>query len=788
MKKLFYSFAMLALVVGCSEDPATNDNTGGGNNNGGGDNTDPTPTEEVITASFEECDLDLAWAEGDAIAVFTSTTNEKWAYNTEANGFKKADNAAAAKPLDYTYGVYPYGSSVAVNTSGEVKNISIADEQDYVAGSFDAAKNLMVAIAEKNSKELTFQNVCGFVTVKVIGNTDVKSIKLQGASKEKLAGGVTVTFADNAPVATFGSMASDAIVLNLAEAVTLQETEDAAQTFTFIVAPATFANGCTVIVTDSEDRMFRTNFEGEITVARNEVKELGVASAVVKASNEVIFDAKFNTDGTATDEGKFAMTIETITDNGKTPNMRVYTHPEFADNNIAQFSFMSHNEGRRHSYFAVDYSENADFKAALADGFTWEIVTSYNVPCYDWWQCPGSSEAFRFYRKCDANNNDWLFNLNSDGAWWPFNAGAAVYATETFAEAMKYQHSVFVYDANTMSVKTYTNGVADGEVLDLAEFKVGNRFAIGGYAEDGFLGMAYNGDVAIFKLYNEPMSAEAVAARYGELTLPEAPIIAEGAAISEPLFDLKWNEDRTATDAGSAALEVNPVLNDLTEIVNVPEVGNIVNFAVKPNDGAWASPDPTVVSNSNYSDGYYRIVYGENEEFKSKLQDGFTLEVICASNFRQGGFWMRPFSTDRWGFMMHDDNYRWKTVANGGENDWGAHGDTERGYPAYTDEAEGAPMKSFTHILYVYNAEGKEYGMFVDGKCNCARPLNGFEVGTMMSVPGMPYTDRLEMAHGWNGKVAAVRIYDEAFTQEQRIKRYNDMKPVIEKLNTVIAQ
>lgn len=785
MKKLFYSFAMLALLVGCSDD-ATDD---GGKKE---PEPEPTPTEQVITATFEESEIDLAWAEGDAISVFHSLANEKWAYNEEAAGFKKADNTAPTKKLNYVFGIYPYNDDInAVNVSNEI-TVNFPNKQAYVAGGFDAAKAPMLAAAEKDATALEFKPAYALVSVKVFGTAVIKEIALESANGEKLAGIATATMeVGAAPVLSFSNTAAEAVSMALNEPIELAATEDSATTFTFAVAPNTFSKGFFVKAVDVNDNVYRKAFNAEVVADRNTSVTLeGSYEIIAKTVTKTIFDAKFNTDGTATDAGIFGLNIETITNgDGETPNMRVYTHPDFEANNIAQFNFFAHNEARNHSFFFVDFTEQEEFKAAMQDGFTFEVVSAHIVDTWDWWISPAATNKFRFFKKNDNNNDEWHAHFNSM-EWGPWAGGSDV-VTSSFYGAKEYKHSLFIYDSNNQCVKTYTNGVKDAEITEVTEFDLGSFLAIGGYPNlntPRTIGMAYNGDVALVKIYDQPLTDEEIAEKVSAVTLPEAPILPEAAAISDPLFDLKWNDDRTATDAGSAKLAVNSNINDLTEIVNVSGYGNIVNFAVKPNDGNWASPDPTVVSNSDYSDGFYRIEYTENEEFKNKLRDGFTLEVICVSNFRQGGFWMRPFSTDRWGFMMHDDNYRWRTVANGGENSWGAHGDSEIGYPAYTDEAEGAPMKSFTHILYVYNAEGKEYGLFIDGKCNCARPLNGFEVGTMMSVPGMPYTDKLKMAHGWNGKVAAVRIYDEAFTQEQRIKRYNDMKPVIETLNTAIAQ
>ena len=161
------------------------------------------------------------------------------------------------------------------------------------------------------------------------------------------------------------------------------------------------------------------------------------------------------------------------------------------------------------------------------------------------------------------------------------------------------------------------------------------------------------------------------------------------------------------------------------------------------------------------------------------------MEVVCLSNFDQGPFWMRPFSTNKWGVMLRDgDVKKWLPFANSADNEWflcWERPDREEGYYVYSPEV--TKMTSYAHLVYVYNAETKEFGLYVNGNDSGAKPVTTFDVGHVLSVCGMPYTDREEIAHGWNGKVAIARIYDKAYTLNNIINRYNELKPTIETLN-----
>ena len=778
MKKLFYSFAMLALLVGCSDD-ATDD---GGKKE---PEPEPTPTEQVITATFEESEIDLAWAEGDAISVFHSLANEKWAYNEEAAGFKKADNTAPTKKLNYVFGIYPYNDDInAVSNSNEI-TLNFPAKQAYVAGGFDAVKAPMLAVAEKDATALEFKPAYALVSVKVFGTAVIKEIALESANGEKLAGIATATMeVGAAPVLSFGNTAAEAVSMALGEGIELATTEDGATTFTFAVAPNTFSKGFFVKAVDVNDNVYRKAFNAEVVADRNTSVTLeGSFEIIAKTVTKTILDIQFNTDGTATDAGIYELAVEKVGD--ISPYVYVYDHPEFDANNIARFGHIAHNESsKKHSYYKVDYQNAEEFKAAMADGFTLEFVTYSPSWSYDWWSCPVGSDAFRIYRKGDLDGNEMLFNINSSGAWWPTNGGATAYTANTVFQKNIYMHTVFTYDSNNQSISIFNNGELSRTANEITSFNVGRWLTIGGYVENGEandLFMQWNGEVALVKMYDQPLTEEEVVEKYTALNLPATSAQPAAATLSTPLFDIKFKEDKTAENVGSmASLVPTYYPNENTSTINVDGFGYVANFNLH-------------ISNDTYPDGFYRIDYTENEEFKSKLADGFTLEVVCLSNFDQGQFWMRPVSSNKWGFMLRDGGHkRWATYANHGDNSWGACGNLQQGgYHVYWDNGNAywpavTKHESFTHIVYIYNAEAKEFGTYVDGNFNGGKPEANFEVGSVLNVNGIPYINDVQMAHGWNGKVALVRVYDEAMTQDQVLERYEAIQPTIQTLNTII--
>lgn len=768
MKRFLLSFGILLALAGCSkDDPATEPDTP----------DTPAVQEDVYTATLESpAGVEFAWSEGDCISVFKTVANEKFSYN--GTSFTKADDTKKGAALEKTVAVYPYSTSTRVAASGKI-TVAMPSEQNYQPGKVDFASNTMVAALAEEDNSFAFSNLCGYVKVDIYGKCTVKSIELKGNNNEPLSGNVTVEFgANGVPTVTWGTLSGKTTSLKCGEGVAVGATTEDATTF-YIIAPAnTFSKGCSVAVTDINDNLVRKTYDKEIILKRNEVIVLEPIEVVIKDANEVIFDAQFNTDGTVTDNGIFGLTVDAMKDaEGNTPNMYTYTHPDFKDNNIVGFNPILYNNAlKKHSFYKADFSTNDDFKKALADGFSMEIVTANTAWSWDWWSVPVSTDAFRFMRQGDAAGNPWTIAFNNTG-WWPSNVTGISGAT---LEKNKYVHNILIWDANNQLIQVYHNGELKVERTEVLEFNVGSWLTIGGYCDtDGNLQMQWNGEVAKVKIYDQPLTEEEAAKCYADLTLPAAPA-APAETFGEPLLDIKWADDKSASNAGTEpGLDIISKPNDITSIINVEGFGNIVNFNQR-------------ISNDDFGDGFYRLEYGSNEAFKAKLADGFSMEVVCVSNANPGDHWVRPLSTNKWGCMLWCPpgaaEHGWRAFANAGDNNWGSHGQTAnpaQGYIAYHVE-QNKVMTSFIHLVYVYNAKTKEWGMYHNGNFNGGAAQDAFDVGMVLNINGMPYTDRMAAAHGWNGKIAIARIYDEAYNQEQINKRYAELQSTIEALNTTI--
>ena len=767
MKKLFYSFAILMALVGCSKDDTT-----GGNE---------VPTEGVAyTATVEAVQGagEIAWTEDSKISVFRSIVHERFAYDVTASNFKKEDSLEPKEAFANVYSVSPYKSTTRAAANGEIKT-EFPAEQTYVEGGINWAENPMVAVTNSASDTaLEFKNLAGYVCVKLYGTAAIKSVAISGANGEILAGtilaavepGVEPSFQINAMKKTQASVTCE-------EAKIIGATEEEATPFYIMVPPTTFEAGYTITVTDSYGNVRKKNFQVNeetpaISVVRNQIVEVAKYELAEKLPLKTILDVQFNEDGTATDEGIYGLDVNLVGDIN--PYSYVYKHPKFKENNIARFSLMAHNDPSKFSYYQINYADNEEMKATIADGFALEVVSLNSAWAWDYWSVPAGADTFHLLRKGEWHNNAWCFTYNQDGNHW-CPSGPQI---NTTLVKNKYHHTVYMYDADNMQIQVYQDGVLLGMAENVTEFNPGTRFTIGGHAvNDGSLYMHWNGEVALVRMYDQVLEPAEIAKKFNDLKLPDAPA-SPVESFGTPLFDAQWASDKTATNVGTqSSLKIISLPADNTEIINVEGFGNIVNFNITQSD----------IHNGTYQDGFYLVKYGDDEDFKSKLANGFTMEVLCVSNFDQGQYWKRPMSSNKWGFTLKDgDIKKWAIFANSTDNDWWNYGDrNDNGCAVYQKDLV-TKMESFAHMVYVYNAETKEIGLYMNGNFSNGKNQGTFPVGSLFSISGMPYTDKDEMAHGWNGKIAIARIYDEAYTQDEIINRYNELLPAIEKLNTTI--
>lgn len=769
MKKLFYSLFIAAAMVACGDD-------------GGEEVVVVEQSTDIAASSFtleSPEGTTFAWTEGSRLSLFRSNTNERFAYDAAGDVFKKEDKLKMGEPFENAYGVYPYKGTNRVS-NGDIKT-EVPAAQTYSADGVNFEDAPMVGMsATASDPTMELKNLCGVAVVKLYGTAIVKSVAVTGNNGEVLAGTAMAEIGeDGTPTFDIVALQNNTVTLTAEEPVALGATVEEATPFYLLVPPTTFENGFIVTIVDSYGNIRKKNFKVDeenpaASIARNEVVTIAEYELAEKKPVQTILDVQFNADGTAVDEGIYGLDVQLM---GEPTNTYVYKHSKFKANNIARFhNVRINNDVTKHSYYKVDYSANEEMKATIADGFALEVVTLATCANWDWWLSPVATDAFRFLLKGGAANYEWCYSYNNSGDW--FANGPKINATYDFN---KYHHDVYMYDADNMQIQVYHNGVLLGMVENVAEFKPGQLLTIGGYGNtNDDLYMQWNGEVALVKMYDQVLTPDEIATKFNDLKLPEASE-APAATYGTPLVDIKWNADKTATNAGTQTdLTVTAVLDDNTVVKNVDGFGYVADFNAMPNNN-W---NPT---------GFYQIDYSTNDAFKAKMQDGFTLEYLCVADHNPGDFYSRPVATDTFGVHLRCDpgapSHYWQMWFNGNNSVWHSMGNTSgSGYRDVFVVASNKVMTSFVHVVIVYNPQTKMYFSYIDGHGNQGwGGVGEFNVGSYLGVPGMPGNPK-GMQHGWPGKVAMVRMYDEPFNVEQILTRYNELKPAIEKLNPTIGQ
>ena len=185
------------------------------------------------------------------------------------------------------YGIYPATKGNVVNSDGSF-TIALKNEQTAVAGSYDPEAFPSVAVSD--SKNLSFQNVCGLLALKV-ENDDVTQIVLSETESDEISvddnqaagsrnapqngipGGIlTVAIEDGVPAVTEFTETLQCIVLNAPDGGVFSPEE----TYYMAVAPYTFSKGVTFTVVRQEGESFSVVYNESKSVERNKVHSVEV--------------------------------------------------------------------------------------------------------------------------------------------------------------------------------------------------------------------------------------------------------------------------------------------------------------------------------------------------------------------------------------------------------------------------------------------------------------------------------------------------------------------------------
>lgn len=736
-----------------------------------------------VSISENDNGFELAWSDDDQIAIYTRMNKTKYGYNPETKVFTKLSNNVGAKLEDYYYAAYPYTAASSTVNDGKL-SMDMPASQKYAENSFGKGANTMVAICPKPAEistepvELSFKNVAGYLRLKLYGeNVNVKSIQLKGNNDELISGQANVIVTpDAAPEFSWVSTTGKSIVLNCGDGVKVGTTAETATEFWFVVPPTTFAEGFNVRITDVSGRVMLKSLDKEFTITRNQVETMNPLEVVYPEVDEsILFDAQFNADGTATDKGKYLMDI--IAHPG--PGMETIQDEDYPYGYVVKFTNCdgANNAQITDSFYAVEYSNSPAFKESLIDenGFTMEMVIKHGIisriTSHPWQNAFTTNTAGIFHKGVDTSSNfGWLATryATEDSNSNPFTNGANL----NFAPYInRYYHYMFVYDNAANKIVLYCDGEFIKELNDIPDLAAGDRLAIGGFpTSNNIVEHSFTGNVALARIYDAAYTADQVRARYDDLDLPSA-----YEQVSEPLFDAQFNADGTAENVGTANLTIETKAN--SAVLSTKQKGSqyVANFF---RDKKHNNANP---------DGFYIVDYSGNADFIANLNDGYSMEVVCKVNTYEGDFWSKVMSTSTSG-IHHQGAYSneaeawcWGMYGNGKVDNW----NSGFGWGSFRKNFIWGPKvtNTYEHLVMVWDAESNVFTLFVNGQyaLSGASPVAA-NVGTMLAVGGMPYTDKT-VYHPFVGEVAVARIYDEVMSINQVKERYNEVKSTITALD-----
>ena len=312
MKKVLFMFFALALLSACNKyevvdqpDVETGEVIGGETsdyvlpdvlyasiNAEEGKNED-----QPETRTYQE-NKQVLWQNGDAISYFAGNThNAKYIYAGEDGQAyveltKDTENPGVkGSPLYLSQAVYPYNENITIIYEDGVDKINLTypTTQAYGVDSFGKEANIMVAAGENNTDDnLHFRNACGYLVVKLYGETAIKSITLSSVSGlDKIAGdAVVVASNDKAPVVTISETGASTVTLdcsNGGEGVKLGADAAHATTFWFCLPPVTFTDGIKITATDINNNTFIKQNSKAVEIVRNEIQPMAALKFVANA-------------------------------------------------------------------------------------------------------------------------------------------------------------------------------------------------------------------------------------------------------------------------------------------------------------------------------------------------------------------------------------------------------------------------------------------------------------------------------------------------------------------------
>lgn len=284
-------------------------------------------------------------------------------------------------------------------------------------------------------------------------------------------------------------------------------------TWTHTISSCDWLNEVSKTDTELVYELNRTHLTAEDLTAEVEVvNTLNPAlkeKVAITLSSHLLFDARFNEDGTAYDASKYGRYIQTL------PGDYMYTYyNKTAGRYVARFNCTTPGGARKTSYYRYDYVNDTEFKNSIADNHSIECLCmldqaldgsyGYEIKPFSSMQTGGTGFVIG-----KTNNANKLFFLPNTGSW-------TFADTKIVMEEGVYYHLIGTFDAASKETKVYVNGKLFGTFQNATDtFKHASAtsqwFAIGGDPNGAeSCGDGWRGDVVTSKIYDKVLSQEDV--------------------------------------------------------------------------------------------------------------------------------------------------------------------------------------------------------------------------------------------------------------------------------------
>ena len=232
---------------------------------------------DVATRTYVENDKYLRWHEDDHLTVFyANTLNDQYKFkgqtgdNSGTFALVPSGELGTGNTLPNIYAIYPYNADARISDDGII-TYSFPATQNYAENSFAKDANTMVAVTNGISDTfLSFRNVCGYLKLKLYGDATIKSIEVRGNFGEKIAGDATITATyGEIPSFTMNDTATDVIIINCGEGITLGATAEEATVFWVVIPETIFKYGITITATSVDNKVFTKSTSNSVVIERN---------------------------------------------------------------------------------------------------------------------------------------------------------------------------------------------------------------------------------------------------------------------------------------------------------------------------------------------------------------------------------------------------------------------------------------------------------------------------------------------------------------------------------------